>query len=631
MAGSVIGALRVNLGLDSAEFIRGTKQAQSGMDKMSAHMKAVGIGLAASLSAAFVSIGKAAVEGAVAQRQAVAQVEAALASMGGAAGRTAEQLVAAADAMELRSLFDADVILKQVTANLLTFGNIAGEQFDRAQQAAIDMATRLGGEPQAAAIALGKALNDPIKGITALTRVGVQFTEQQKQQIAAMVEAGDVAGAQSVILAELERQFSGAAEAAADASPYRAFQVILGQIGDVIGEALLPSLFRFSEWLLANRAEILENANRIGDFISAVIDLGVRVASVASWVEERFGAIARAINFIINPLQTALHLLRGFGIIGGARGGGMVGDNPAANALRGLTAQSEGATRSLASLGASAAGSGDRLGRSLGGGARAASAAIRPLRDEVRDLVERLFPELGTRSKMAELALLDQAAAQGKITEQIRQQGRLRILGVSGERDVSGVTNEGPLDAAKRVAASADIVNQSLDELSGKTKVQTVAVADNFAQMSQRITGALQGLTNSIRSGDFLGILGGVLDIFTQLGSSGIFGQGLASRINAPRSFNGGGFTGMGARSGGLDGKGGFLAMLHPRESVTDHTKGGFGGGANINVTVGVDPATGNLTAFVDNRFARMAPAVGAAASADAVGRIQRMQSRRLA
>lgn len=54
---------------------------------------------------------------------------------------------------------------------------------------------------------------------------------------------------------------------------------------------------------------------------------------------------------------------------------------------------------------------------------------------------------------------------------------------------------------------------------------------------------------------------------------------------------NGGGFTGHGSRSGGVDGKGGFGAILHPNETVIDHTKGqGMGVVVNqtINITTGV-------------------------------------------
>ena len=53
-----------------------------------------------------------------------------------------------------------------------------------------------------------------------------------------------------------------------------------------------------------------------------------------------------------------------------------------------------------------------------------------------------------------------------------------------------------------------------------------------------------------------------------------------------PRTFAGGGYTGNAPRSGGLDGQGGFMAMLHPRESVIDHTRGG---GATANMLVRIE------------------------------------------
>ena len=81
----------------------------------------------------------------------------------------------------------------------------------------VDLAQAMGGAPKDAAIQLGKALNDPIKGISALTRIGVTFTDEQKAQIKTMQEAGDMAGAQGVILAELNKEFGGSAQAAADA------------------------------------------------------------------------------------------------------------------------------------------------------------------------------------------------------------------------------------------------------------------------------------------------------------------------------------------------------------------------------------------------------------------------------
>jgi hypothetical protein len=249
MANSVIGALRVMLGMDTAEFEAGSTKAQREAKRLErkfatigGNLQKVGVGLTAAITAPLTAFAIKGVQEAQQSAAAIAQVEAALASMGPVAQRSSDQLKRAAESFEGSSLFEADVILKQVTANLLTFGNIAGEQFDRAQQAAIDMATRLGGEPQAAAIALGKALNDPIKGITALTRVGVQFNEQQKAQIKTMVEAGDAAGAQRVILAELERQFGGAAQAAQDADPINRFNDALNSLAETVGNVLLPVL-----------------------------------------------------------------------------------------------------------------------------------------------------------------------------------------------------------------------------------------------------------------------------------------------------------------------------------------------------------------------------------------------------
>jgi hypothetical protein len=76
------------------------------------------------------------------------------------------------------------------------------------------MSVVLGGDASSAALQLGKALNDPIQGISALGRAGVQFNAEQQRTIKSMVDMGDIAGAQGVILGELERQMGGVAEAA---------------------------------------------------------------------------------------------------------------------------------------------------------------------------------------------------------------------------------------------------------------------------------------------------------------------------------------------------------------------------------------------------------------------------------
>jgi hypothetical protein len=66
-------------------------------------------------------------------------------------------------------------------------------------------------------------------------------------------------------------------------------------------------------------------------------------------------------------------------------------------------------------------------------------------------------------------------------------------------------------------------------------------------------------------------------------------GSGLLSGIKNMFTFDGGGYTGAGSRSGGLDGKGGFMAVLHPNETVVDHNKGGISGGVTIIQNINID------------------------------------------
>jgi len=147
------------------------------------------------------------------QAAAEAQLAAAIKSTGGAAGLTSKQLIAQAAAFqEVTNFGDETTIAAQ--AQLLTFTKIGGETFPRATKAILDLATRMDGDLKGATIQVGKALNDPVAGLSALSRSGVQFSEAQKELVKGFVETNDIAAAQSVILKELETQFGGSAEAA---------------------------------------------------------------------------------------------------------------------------------------------------------------------------------------------------------------------------------------------------------------------------------------------------------------------------------------------------------------------------------------------------------------------------------
>lgn len=143
-----------------------------------------------------------------------AKTEALLKATGSASGFTAQQLDSMARSVALNTLASTEGVRDAQNA-LLTFKSVSGPIFAQTVALGQDMAAVFGGDIKSATVQLGKALEDPITGLTALRRVGVSYTEQQKDQIRAMVEAGDKAKAQKLILQELHAQIGGAGKAEA--------------------------------------------------------------------------------------------------------------------------------------------------------------------------------------------------------------------------------------------------------------------------------------------------------------------------------------------------------------------------------------------------------------------------------
>lgn len=233
-------------------------KASEGMDKIKASMtdwdaatessKKFAAGLAA-VGAAIVGIGAYSV--AQAQEAVAGQKElaAVLASTNGAAGMTADAINAMASELSMVTNFTDDAILSGQNM-LLTFTNIGSDVFPQATEATLNLAQKFG-SVEAASVQLGKALNDPIQGVTALRKVGVSLTEAQEQSIKKFVEMGDMASAQKVILGELETEFGGLAKAVAD--PLTIAKNQFGEIAETLGMTLLPYVNQaaqaFIEWM----------------------------------------------------------------------------------------------------------------------------------------------------------------------------------------------------------------------------------------------------------------------------------------------------------------------------------------------------------------------------------------------
>jgi len=182
----------------------------------------------------------------------LAQLDAVLKSTAGASGMTKEAIIGLADSLSGVTRYSDDAILAGENM-LLTFTNIGADVFPGATQAILDMSTALGQDMQSSAIQLGKALNDPVAGVTALQRVGVKLTEEQKKQVESFMKVNDIASAQKVILGELATEFGGSAAAAGKtfAGQMDILKNKVNNLKEGLGLKLMPTIQTFADKLIA--------------------------------------------------------------------------------------------------------------------------------------------------------------------------------------------------------------------------------------------------------------------------------------------------------------------------------------------------------------------------------------------
>jgi ribosomal protein L12E/L44/L45/RPP1/RPP2 len=166
-----------------------------------------------------------------------------------------------AESLERSLSIDADVI-KSTQTKLATFNELAktsdeaGGAFDRATVAALDLAAAGFGTAESNAVQLGKALNDPVKGLSSLTRSGVTFTKQEKQKIRVLVETNKTLEAQDLILAAIEKQVGGTAKESV--SSFERMRLATERIRDSIGEKVLPIVEKLADYVVDVVAPAIE-------------------------------------------------------------------------------------------------------------------------------------------------------------------------------------------------------------------------------------------------------------------------------------------------------------------------------------------------------------------------------------
>jgi hypothetical protein len=294
---------KINKSLD--EFDKEAAKADKSGDAVSSAFKKIGTAAVAYI--AVQKIGDAlkySVEQAFEAQKVDAKLEQTIKATGSAAGLTSTQLKDMASRLQSVTTF-GDETIKSGQAMLLTFKNIGGNIFPRVTEAMLDMSEAMGQDVTSTAMQMGKALNDPIEGVSALSRVGVQFTDAQKDMIKQMVEMNDIASAQNIILKELESQFGGVARAVAetDAGQIQQLKNAFDDLAQAIGEKLVPVLMPAANGLkelltigsdakaakdLANKwGEVYETTVKIKQ-IEEEIAVFANAPALTSQAEERF-------------------------------------------------------------------------------------------------------------------------------------------------------------------------------------------------------------------------------------------------------------------------------------------------------------------------------------------------------
>jgi len=283
-----------------------TQQGKDNLDKAGTGLKkvnsafqnitGVSLGAAGALAAVGSAIGFS-VDAAMESEKVMAATQSVIRATGGAAGLSAEQISALAQAESELTSIDDEVVQGGMNM-LLTFKGIGGDVFPRASRAMEDMAVAMAKgdtasvDLQGTAIQLGKALNDPIAGMTALKRVGVTFSDQQRDQIQKMMQMNDLAGAQGIILSELESEFGGMAETMGNtaAGKIQKAKNALENLGEMAGSITLPAISNLADVMtdgLGVIAAFGEQTEKVNGLLSEHKDNVVRTAdSYDAYVKE---------------------------------------------------------------------------------------------------------------------------------------------------------------------------------------------------------------------------------------------------------------------------------------------------------------------------------------------------------
>lgn len=309
------GISGVSDALNSPRMRRGVSQIGTGL-RNSALIGAAGVGVLASQ----VAVG---LNSLVELEQQQAQTNAVIKSTGGVAKITGKQVTALAEKYEGLNATIGDETIRAGENMILTFTNIRGKAFEPTLKAVLDMNTALGKGPEGltnTAILVGKALNDPTKGLTALRRVGVAFTASQVKKIKSLQEEGKLYQAQKIILKELNKEFGGSFLAQGDttAGKVAKFKDAIEDLQRALATALLPAIGKVSDRLskFLGDPKVVAQVEKLGDSLGDLFndrnldEAGRIFGQVFQIAKDAAPTIAASARITADVVKTAVSLFR---------------------------------------------------------------------------------------------------------------------------------------------------------------------------------------------------------------------------------------------------------------------------------------------------------------------------------
>jgi hypothetical protein len=312
-----LAQINIRFFADIEQFSSQMQNVSRQIKKVGKQVKRVGKNFSLGLTAPFVAFSAISLKNWDAQTKAISQVENGLKSTENAAGITLDRLQELASGLQDNSLYGDEQILQKVTTQLLTFTNIVGNEFERTQAVALDLSAKLGTDLQSSAIQLGKALNDPVSNLSALSRSGIQFSNEQKKLIKSLANTNRLSEAQGIILDELERQYGGTAKAVAEAGlgPFKQIQNILGDVTEEFGAMIAKAILPFTKYLktLVQRLRDLDDSTKktiliVGGLAAVIgpllIALGFLMTNIIPGLITVFVGLRTAVSASVTVLRT---------------------------------------------------------------------------------------------------------------------------------------------------------------------------------------------------------------------------------------------------------------------------------------------------------------------------------------